>query len=279
MSADIRSLIQDAQMVLVGIGEEFYDSHRAKANPEYLAVLELLEEQNKSWMIPLWNYYYLQKNNPSVGKALEKLAEILADKNYYIVSICANGLAEKAGFKQDRLVSPCGSIFKVQCMKHCEGFIREITENELMEACEKLEKKTVADISFGKCPVCGEALCLNNVYTEKYDENGYLPDWAIYTKWLQGTLNRKLCVLELGVNLTYPSVIRWPFEKIGFYNQKATFVRVNESLYQLAEDLKDKGISIPKNSIDWLLTEDLQLKVMKKGMCFFMHKGGRYEHK
>lgn len=257
MNADIKALIQDAQLVLVGIGEEFYDLKTVKDNPEYGAVLECLEAQNKTWLIPLLNYHYLQKNNPSVGEALKKLAHLLADKNYYIVSICANGLAEKAGFKSDRLVSPCGSIFKLQCKRHCEGSIRHITDMELNDVCTKLEQNAISDISFGKCPVCGEEMCLNNVYTEMYDENGYLPEWNIYTKWLQGTLNRKLCVLELGVNLTYPSVIRWPFEKIGFYNQKASFVRVNDTLYQLAEDLKDKGISVPKNSIDWLLEVDL----------------------
>ncbi len=257
MNADIRALIQDSQMVLIGVGEEFYDFKTAKADPEYIEVLELLEEQSKSWLIPLWNYYYLQKKKPEVGIALKKLAERVGDKNYFVVSVCANGLAEKAGFKPERLVSPCGTIFKLQCTHHCDDSVRTITDEELADACQKMEKRAIGDISFGTCPVCGNELCLNNVYTEMYDEHGYLPDWNIYTKWLQGTLNRKLCVLELGVNLTYPSVIRWPFEKIGFYNQKATFVRVNESLYQLAEDLKDKGISIPKNSIDWLLEEDL----------------------
>lgn len=257
MNSDVRALIQDAQLVLVGIGEEFYNKKNVKENPEYTELLEKIEEQNKGWLIPLLNYRYIQKNNPAVLRSLEKLAELLADKNYYVVSVCANGIAEKAGFKEDRLVSPCGSVFKLQCPNHCEGTVRDLTEAELEEACGKLEIGDISGISFGKCPVCGEELCLNNVYTEKYDENGYLSDWAVYTKWLQGTLNRKLCVLELGVNLTYPSVIRWPFEKIGFFNQKASFVRVNENLYQLSEDLKDKGISIPKNSIDWLLEEDL----------------------
>ena len=61
---------------------------------------------------------------------------------------------------------------------------------------------------------------INNVYAENYNENGYLSDWQIYTKWLQGTLNKKVLILELGVGLVFPSVIRWPFEKIAFYNQK-----------------------------------------------------------
>lgn len=257
MNAKVRELLAEAQLVLVGLGEEFYDIKRLKEDKEYSEVAELLEAENKQWLFPLWNNHYIRKYNPSVEAALAKLTDLLKDKNYYVVSICANGLAERAGFKEGRLVSPCGSSFKVQCENHCEGVLTELSEQELSTLCVQMEKREIKEISLPRCPVCGGAMCLNNVYTEKYDEKGYLQDWGVYTKWLQGTLNRKLCVLELGVNLTYPSVIRFPFEKIGFYNQKASFVRVNEKLYQLSEDLKDKGISIPKNSIDWLLEEDL----------------------
>ncbi len=257
MNADIKALIQDSQLVLVGIGEEFYDLKGAKAEKEYTQALEGLESSNKTGMIPLLNYAYIKKHNPSVMEALKKLSELLEGKNYFVVSVCANGFPELAGFKEERLVSPCGSVFNLQCANHCEGTIRRMTDSEFTDACAKLERGEIEAVSFGRCPICGEEMSLNNVYTERYDENGYLPDWGIYTKWLQGTLNRKLCVLELGVNMTYPSVIRWPFEKIGFFNQKASFVRVNEKLYQLTEDLKDKGISIPKNAIDWLLEEDL----------------------
>lgn len=257
MNAEIKALIQDSQLVLVGIGEEFYDFKGAKADAEYTQALERMEFCNKTWLLPLLNYVYIRKNNSLVGDALKKLSQLLEDKNYFVVSVCANGFPESAGFKEERLVSPCGSVFKIQCANHCEGTIRRMTDLEFADACTKLERGEIEAVSFGKCPTCGEEMSLNNVYTERYDENGYLPEWGVYTKWLQGTLNRKLCVLELGVNMTYPSVIRWPFEKIGFFNQKASFVRVNEKLYQLTEDLKDKGISIPKNAIDWLLEEDL----------------------
>ena len=71
-------------------------------------------------------------------------------------------------------------------------------------------------------------------------------------KWLQGTLNKKVLILEIGVNMEYPSIIRWPFEKTAYLNQKANFIRINESLPQLTEELKDKGISINVNGIEWL---------------------------
>ena len=95
-------------------------------------------------------------------------------------------------------------------------------------------------------------MVLNTVHTDDYDEKGYLEQWQLYTKWLQGTLNKNLTVVELGVGMRYPTVIRWPFEKIVFFNKKARLVRVNESLYQLTEELSGKGCGIPRNGVEWL---------------------------
>ena len=55
--------------------------------------------------------------------------------------------------------------------------------------------------------------------------------------------------------MNLPNIIRWPFEKVAFYNQKASFFRINEKLYQLTEEIGEKGISIERNARDYLLEE------------------------
>lgn len=72
--------------------------------------------------------------------------------------------------------------------------------------------------------------------------------WDIYLKWLQGTLHKKLLVLELGVGLRYPDLIRFPFEKTVFYNQRAELVRIHDKLFQLPVELKGRGISVEENA-------------------------------
>lgn len=215
--------IEDADFILVGIGAEF--------------------EATK-----------FQKE-PRALEALQELSKILAGKNYFVITTCTNSILKQVGLLEERTVSPCGTVEKKQCPNHCENSLQDLTEDEKKAVVEALGKETEPEL--GTCPICGEKLVLNNVYAAKYDEAGYLEDWGRYTKWLQGTLNRKLCILELGVNLVFPSIIRWPFEKVGYYNQKAVFVRVNEKLYHMSEELKDKGISVEKNAIDWLLEKDI----------------------
>ena len=96
-------------------------------------------------------------------------------------------------------------------------------------------------------------MVFNNVNAGNYLEEGYLENWKRYTKWIEGTMNRKVCILELGVMLNYPSMIRWPFEKLGYLNQKASFVRMNSVIPQLTEELAGKGISVRTSSINFFL--------------------------
>lgn len=262
---EILAGIRDADMVLVGLGEDFDDRMRLRDCQKYAAGKKYLQESGQHWLIPLWKEYCSAgMGEDVVGPVLEKLADILADKNYFVVSEATDSRIARTPWKKARLVMPCGSTLKKQCTGGCgtedvgeeerirlNAFLEELAAGDFRG---DLPERFPADGAGGltECAQCGKAMVLNTVYAEKYNEQGYSEQWQIYMKWLQGTLNRRLLVLELGVGMNFPSVIRWPFERVVYFNQKAFLVRVNEKLYQLAEELSGKGCSIPKNAIAWL---------------------------
>lgn len=253
-----KSDISEADMILIGLGEEFDQIKKLKEFSGYSEGKQVLENSEKTWMIPAWNNMTAGEN-ANLQPILIKFSELLSDKNYFVVATSTNDAIYNAPWREGRLVMPCGGSRLKQCPKGCVQGLSEVTAEDRKNlehfkmVLETGELHATQDtIDLGVCPECGEKLILNNVYTEHYDEKGYIDQWGIYTKWLQGTLNRKLLVLELGVGMQYPSVIRFPFEKVAFYNQKAKFYRINEKLYHLSEDLGEKGIAIAKNAIDWL---------------------------
>ncbi|MEG2700781.1 MAG: hypothetical protein RR995_06310, partial [Hungatella sp.] len=69
---------------------------------------------------------------------------------------------------------------------------------------------------------------------------------------LATTLNRRLLIVELGENFKRPTVIRWPFEKTAFFNQKSRFYRVNESFSQISEEIQERAGGIAENSVKWI---------------------------
>ena len=163
----------------------------------------------------------------------------MKDKNYFLITVTTNDVVWNCGLKENRIDAPCGGSLKKQCSNgECQMIPEALTDEEIkiLENWIKTGDSKIPDL--GICKDCASRMILNNIYSEAYNEQGYLDDWKVYTKWLQGTLNRKLCILELGVGMKCPNVIRFPFEKIGYFNQKATFVRVNSNLYQLTEELK-----------------------------------------
>lgn len=247
----IKERLAQSEKVLVGLGEEFDRTGQAFSCPEYARGRKLLEEAGCLWLLPEWDASCCGKAGGGQAQALEKLSALLEGKDYFVVSTAVNGRLFQGG----RIVMPCGSGDKKQCAGGCGETLLEVEEEDrekIARALDALWEGECAPPRLGVCPHCGGALVLNNVRAEHYNENGYLGQWAQYRKWLQGTLNRSLLVLELGVGMEFPTVVRWPFEKTAYFNKKAFFVRVHEKLYQLTKELAGKGCGISQNAIDWL---------------------------
>ena len=249
--------IADADMVLVGIGEEFNESFGDIGNfPHLMSALEEVDiDQTLEWTVPFLEHRFLiEHNEGKLISAYRKLYEQIQQKNYFVITTCIDENIKKVAFDTERLVEPCGNYEMFQCSEKCCSELYPSKDFSDLFQQAIFDNVGLDSLEIPKCPICGKALAYNNILCEQnYVEEGYQKQWEKYTKWLQGTLNKKLCILELGVELNLPSIIRWPFEKVAFYNQKASFFRVNESLYQMTENLSDKGVSIAKNAVDFLL--------------------------
>lgn len=254
---DIKREIESAGKILIGLGEEFEEKDCLKNNKEYLAVLEQVSERRMEWVIPYIDTCFLVRTENRIEEALKELYALIGEKDYFILSTCMNGCLKKVPFDRERLTEPCGVYDNWQCKGECKSSLKPVTADFLqqVDACIKGEASWEY-LETGVCDECGESLEFNNIYTENYREEGYLVQWEKYTNWLQNTLNKKLCILELGVGMQYPSIIRWPFEKIAFYNQKAVFFRIHKKLFHLTEELKNRGYAIPENAVSFLLNNN-----------------------
>lgn len=247
--------IGDAELILVGIGSEMQVKLQAlKEIPDFSKNLSALEKKNKEWLRPFLIRYYLKKEcHPEIVEAYGRLKEMLESRNYFIVSLSTDDLIKDIGFQEDRIVLPCGTYNLLQCEENCCGKLFSIEEDTWAKVCDWIEgRMLLEELVQPACPDCGAALVMNQYGQNNYNEEGYLENWKKYTKWLQGTVNRRLCILELGAGMEFPNIIRWPFEKICFYNQKSVFWRVHSSLYQLSEEIGMRGKSIRKDPVVFL---------------------------
>lgn len=170
---EILRVIQDSDMVLIGIGDEFTEKKAQRAQ-----------------IIEAYNY----------------VNQMIQGKPWFAVTVNTDDLIYESDLNSFFIVAPCGS------------------------------------------DAAG-----NTVTMENYDESVYLPQWKYYMNWLTATIGKKLCILELGVGMAYPSVIRMPFEKTAVFNEKAHLIRIHSKLAQVPEQLEARCICISEKPVEFLI--------------------------
>lgn len=238
----IRDRLASAKKVLVGLGEEW-----KKADTEaYDALYKLLKDKD---------YFIVTMATDAViydtrlGSAAEtavcngqKELELscpsadeetmaLMDKLFPV----REQQKKKPDVRQDRIVAPCGNETWRQCSCGCTKDIWEPGE-----------------IPEDVCPHCGASLTGNTIEASPYIEEGYLPQWDRYVRWLAETLNQDMVILELGVGFGNPGVIRFPFEKTCFFSQKTYLYRINRLFPQVAAELEGRAEGIAQSSLEWI---------------------------
>ena len=278
MEFNKENLLERADAVIVGIGSEFAVNIEQEIKNsvllEKIPDFEHFGEIAKKYIE--YSIYYneifvkirdghkegLSDNILRIISAYEKLKESLDDKRFFVVTTVTDGMVFLCGIDEDKIVAPCGDIRKLQTDCQCENdenptgiFEAETTLLRIYEMMENskdiVSENMVSDIIM-KCEKCKQPYIFNIYGSNKYNENGYMTGWEAYTRWLQRTLNKRLVLLELGVDFKTPTVIRWPFEKVAMLNMKAVLYRVNGKLSQLPEEIKDKGVSINENAVDFI---------------------------
>lgn len=253
---ELKKRIEDAEFVLVGLGEAFqYDWGILLQDKRYQEIeREIGNDENYVWIVPFLQKMILRKGcEERWRRAYRTLRSLLEKKNYFVVSLCMDDYLYRAGLEEKRLVTPCGGFRLVQCDQNCSGELYAVPEDSYETVLQYYKGELpLSALEEPRCEKCGGKLRFNQLGVSRYAEEGYLEQWGVYTKWLQGTVHKKLCMIELGAGMAYPGIIRFPFEKMAYYNRKAYLYRVHPLLYQLGEEIGDRGRGIAQDPIDFL---------------------------
>lgn len=213
----LKDLTDNAQRILIGIGEDMTDDP---------------EECKKIYGI---------------------LSSFLAGKDFFIVTMKTDDeILKYFPGEEKKIASPMGNRKYIQCPDGCEEALYEVTaiEGEYIshynKNCEIVCEKNPI------CPVCGKMMVFNNYKAPVFLGEGCAEGWDRYNEWLTRTLNRRLVMIELETGMLNPNVIRWPLEKVAMLNEKAHLIRVHKTLAMMPAELGDKGTSVCDFSLSFL---------------------------
>lgn len=268
MTGTLRESIENADSIIIGIGNEWnWVKKGIKSDDRYSGLINYSKKEDYRWLLPIIEYEYAYYNSDKrIEDAYHGLKNLIGDKKYFLISDLCLQDALLYGFDPSKSVYPCGNYMYVQTPE-ADGELYNAEEcSEFTSLVNKIHDIVISengvlpdDIHFTKPFLEGKELYLNQKRDEyrniKYNEKSYQGNWDVYTKYLTHTLNSNLLILELGVGLEYPTVMRWPFEKVTFINKKAHLIRVHEKLYQHTPEIEDKTDSIQMDSVNYILQE------------------------
>ncbi len=200
-----------------------------------------------------WAYWakhiFLNRYEAGATKLYRDLYQLVKDKNYFVLTTNVDSQFEKAGFPADHVFEVQGNYGFLQCAKGCHAKLYE-NESLVKEMIKKTVDCKIPSELVPKCPVCGGQmdpnLRINHYFVqdEKWDKVN-----KAYNDFVLESEEKKIVYLELGVGFNTPGIIRYPFERMTYNNEKATLLRLNKDHPEGIEENKDKTIAF---------TEDMQ---------------------
>ena len=200
----------------------------------------------RKWAYWATHIHYVRETLPSLP-LYAHLKALLEGKDFFVVTSNADRQFLRAGFPMDRVFEYQGSYDVMSCSERCTEHTWDSLPH-LHKVLEHIDRESFECREEGlpRCPNCG-ALADLTFRPENYEE-GY----RRYASFVNSSIDKRLCILEIGVGFNTPGVIRWPFEKFTKRIPGAKLFRVNRGYRdvrhpgypEVPEELRGKAFSI-----------------------------------
>lgn len=218
---------------------------------------ESLEEHWAYWS----RYIFINRYMAPPKPVYQKLYELIQSKDYFVLTTNVDHCFQNAGFDKRRLFYTQGDYGLFQCSKPCcrktydnESVIREMTaaqgftadaDNTLRLPEGAVPKMTVPPELMPHCPVCGRPMSMNLRADSTFVEDGGWHEAAgRYKDFLRKYQSQKMLILELGVGMNTPGIIKYPFWRMTTENPKAIYACVNFGETYVPEEIAKRSICI-----------------------------------
>ena len=271
------NLIQNANHILVGVGsgataagglcytdpalaEKWYPEYFGMGKKSIIDIMSdfwptTLNDKNATAFWGFWakHIYHIRYEAEALQPYID-LFQILKDKQHFICSTNVDGQLEKTGFSKEIIFAPQGEYALFQCSKPCT---QEVYQNKPMidtMLANMVSPFEIHTTDIPRCPNCGGYLIPNLRCDYAFVEKPHMQNANKYKVFLSEVSENNLVLLELGVGINTPGIIRYPFERIAAQYPKASLVRINISSTALPKEIEEKSVGI-ENDVGKILRD------------------------
>lgn len=260
-TAKLKEALQSAETIVVGAGaglsessglsysgerfDRYFSDFRDKygIRDMYVGGFYPYNTENEYWA--WWSRHILyNRYETTAGKAYTDLLELLASKDYFVLTTNVDHQFQKAGFDKKRLFYTQGDYGLWQCVNGCGNKTFDNREQVKKMVDEQREMK-VPDKLIPHCPICGKHMTMNLRCDAGFvEDNGFFAAARRYEEFLEQHKNLKILFLELGVGGNTPGIIKYPFLKMTLQNPNASYACINKGEAFTADEIKERSIII-----------------------------------
>lgn len=235
---------------------DFIDKY--KLTDMYSAGFYPFGSQEEKWAY--WSRHIdCNRYQPGACGLYKRLHEILKNKNYFVITTNVDHQFRLAGFPEERIFATQGDYGLFQCKKACHNTLYE-NRKQVEEMVRRQEDMRIPPELIPKCPVCGGEMEVN-LRRDRYfvEDEAWHKAAARYEKFLKDTRGKRVLLLELGVGMNTPVIIKYPFWQMTAENPRAVYACVN-----LGEAIAPKEIAEHAVCIDGDIGEILKQLTLNK---------------
>ncbi len=213
----------------------------------------------------MWAFWsrniYVNRYLDALKDTYKKLLTIVKDKDYFVITTNVDHQFQKNGFDKKRLFYTQGDYGHFQSVNknNKKTYDNEEIVYKMLEAQGfRKNKKGIYDIPVGGdisisiptelipiCPDDGSNMTMNLRVDDNFvEDEGWVQASIRYNNFINKRKKQKLLLLELGVGMNTPVIIKYPFWKIVLENEKTTYACINYNEAFCPDEIIDRSIII-----------------------------------
>lgn len=209
------------------------------------------ETPEETWAY--WSRYIWINRYQDVPKPVyRRLWELVQGKDYFVLTTNVDHCFQKAGFDKQRLFYTQGDYGLWQCSEPCH---QRTYDNEPMvrRMVERQKDLKIPPELVPRCPRCGRPMAMNLRSDGTFvQDQGWYQAAGRYQDFLEKHQGKPLLLLELGVGMNTPGIIKYPFWRMTAQNPRAFYACVNQRQAFVPAQLADRALLLDCE-IGWLL--------------------------
>ena len=204
------------------------------------------EERWAWWSRHIWYNRYTDAPKP----VYQQLLSIMKGKDYFVLTTNVDHQFQRAGFEKQRLFYTQGDYGLLQCTKPCCQKTWE-NEDQVREMVEKQKDMRIPTELIPHCPNCGRLMTTNLRSDDQFvEDEGWHEAAQRYEAFTEKARGKKLLLLELGVGMNTPGIIKIPFLKMAMNDDKVTYACIGIDDVWIPDEIKDRSIGIAADIAD-----------------------------